>query len=286
MIHLDHLLHPVRSAKSAQRKIRQRIQKAIAQRQLHMIRRGQVDRCWCDGELLPFKWHASYGVCANCGCHVNRRPPLDLKELYSCDFYWRFMQETHGYPPIEARAELYKNDGRLAYWLQLIARYAAPQGTVIEVGCAPGVLLAELQTKGYKCIGVEPSPDTAHWVQTQMHVNVQAGLFPGMELPQCDVFMAFDVLEHSPRPVEFLQEVARLLNPGGFAIIQTPIERYGYEPPFGEAFGSAFKEYEHLFLFNNKAMEKLAARAGLEIIESKERLWLHHEICVLRKIGT
>jgi hypothetical protein len=80
-----------------------------------------------------------------------------------------------------------------------------------------------------------------------------------------------------------MQEVARLLNPSGIAIIQTPIERYGYNPPFGEAFTSAFKEFEHLFLFTKKAMEMLAERSGLEIIPADERLWLHHEICIFRK---
>jgi 2-polyprenyl-3-methyl-5-hydroxy-6-metoxy-1,4-benzoquinol methylase len=209
---------------------------------------------------------------------------MDLQQLYSSRLYWHIVQNCHGYPPIEQRADLYKRDGRLDYWLELIQRYGPPQGTVIEVGCAPGILLAELQAKGYKCIGVEPDEETANWIRQNMRVNVRAGLFPGVELPNCELFLAFDVIEHSPNPDQFMQEVARLLNPGGIAIIQTPIERYGYDPPFGEAFRSAFKEYEHLFLFANKAIEMLAERSGLEIIAADERLWLHHEVCVFRRL--
>jgi 2-polyprenyl-3-methyl-5-hydroxy-6-metoxy-1,4-benzoquinol methylase len=193
------------------------------------------------------------------------------------------MQKYYGYPPIESRSELYKRDGRLAYWLQLIHRYGPSQGRVLEIGCAPGILLAELQAKGYECIGVEPDKETANWIQQNMKVNVQTGLFPGVELPNCDLFLAFDVLEHSPSPDQFMLEVSRLLNPAGVAIIQTPVERYGYDPPFGEAFKSAFKDLEHLFLYSNKAMEMLAERSSLEVLALNERLWLHHEICVFRK---
>ena len=41
------------------------------------LRRDSVERCWCGGGLTPFRWHPSYGVCATCGCYVNRRPPAD-----------------------------------------------------------------------------------------------------------------------------------------------------------------------------------------------------------------
>lgn len=283
MIRLRHILHPVRSAKSLYHRASTAMYRRLAEHQFRNIRRGQRDRCWCGGELLPFKWHPGYGVCANCGCYVNRRPPIDLKGLYSSRLYWHIMQKYYGYPPIESRAELYKRDGRLDYWLHLVQRYGPPQGTVIEVGCAPGILLAELQAKGYQCIGVEPDEKTANWVRQNMKINVRAGLFPGIELPNCDLFLAFDVIEHSPYPDKFMREVGRLLNPGGIAIIQTPVERYGYNPPFGEKFKSAFKEFEHLFLFTNKAMEMLAERSGLEIVTLNERLWLHHEICVFRK---
>lgn len=283
MIRLASFLRPVHSAKSLYRWAGKIVFGVLASYQLRGISRGERDRCWCGGHLLLFRWHPSYGVCDNCGCYVNRRPPTDLQELYSSRFYWHLIQRCHGYAPIEARGDLYKSDGRLAYWLQLVSRYGPKRGRVVEVGCAPGVLLAELQAKGYECAGVEPDEETANWMRQNVGIPVQAGFFPGVELPKCDLFLAFDVIEHSPWPDQFVLEMARLLNPGGVAIVQTPVERYGYEPPFGEAFSSAFKEFEHLFLFTNKAMEELGRRSGLDIASLSERLWLHHEICVFRK---
>jgi hypothetical protein len=78
--------------------------------------------------------------------------------------------------------------------------------------------------------------------------------------------------------------ISKVLAPDGIAIIQTPIERYGYKPPFGEKFGDAFDDVEHLFLFSDKAIRMLAAKADLEVVSASERLALHHETCVLRKM--
>lgn len=277
------LTDPVGTARELHRRARRQVDRARAGWGLRRIPRCERRTCWCGALLARCRWHAAYGVCPSCGCFVNRRPPADLQTLYASQLYWHVMQRAYGYEPIEARGAQYRRDGRLEFWLGLIRRYGPRTGDVLEVGCAPGVLLAALQSQGYRCVGVEPDACTATWMQRTLGVQVRAGLFPGVHLGSCDLFLGFDTLEHSEQPEAFMREMARLLRPGGVAILQTPIERYGYEPPFGEAFESAFKDVEHLFLFTDRAMQLLAARAGLEVVSLEERLWLHHEICVFRK---
>lgn len=264
----------------------ERANRWLVERRLSRLRRGQRDHCWCGGGLLPFSWHPSYGVCEHCGTFVNRKPPLDLDQLYGSRLYWWMIQRYHGAPSLKNRSSLYRQDGRLDYWLGLIERFCPPQGNVIEVGCAPGILLAELQARGYKCIGVEPDKKTAIWIERNTGVHVIPGLFPDVDLPECDIFLAMDVLEHSAAPDKFMVGAARILTQGGVAIIQTPTERYGYNPPFGEKFKPAFNEYEHLFLFTPRAMVLLAEKAYLEIINDDERLWLFHEVSVFKKTMT
>ncbi|MEI9475038.1 MAG: class I SAM-dependent methyltransferase [Deltaproteobacteria bacterium] len=281
---LRYILHPIGCAKYLYRQVNAVVYRRLSEPQFRDIRRGQRDLCWCGGELLPFKWHPSYGVCADCGCYVDRRPPLqeELKRVYSLDLYWHKRQKWRGYPPLETRAELYRLDGRLDYWLRLIEKYGPVHGKVIEVGCAPGVLLAELQKRGYECIGIEVDAKVAEWIHHVMNVDVRDGLFPGVEAPACNLFLAFDVLEHSSCPKEFMCEVSRLLNPDGIAIIQTAIDRYDYNPPFGKRF-DMFDDIEHPFLFTDKAMQELARRAGLEVLNLEEGLSLAGEICIFRK---
>ena len=288
MIRLRHLLHPARSARTAARRLDDWIFKYRARRKFSGVRRGQRERCWCGGELGEFRWHASYGVCAACGCYVNRRPPLpeELARIYSFDLYWHTRQRLKGFPVIEQRPSNDRADGRVDFWLGLIERYAPARGRTIEIGAAHGVLLSELKKRGYECIGVEPDEQTAAFVRGNTGLDIRAGLFPDVALQPCDLFLAFDVIEHTLDPVNFLKGAAGLLVPGGIAILQSPIDRYGTKPPFAERFRDAFDDVEHLQLFTDRAMEELARRAGLEIVSASERLWLHHEIVVFRKPTT
>lgn len=235
--------------------------------------------------MLPFKRHPSYGVCVSCGCYVNRCPPLsdEIESFYSLNIFWQKQQRLKGLPTIEKRGEHYRADGRLEYWLKLVSQYGPSHGRVIEVGCAPGILLSELENRGYECIGVEAHRDTADWLKQQMKLDVRAGIFPDIELPSCDLFLAFDVLEHSSDPLSFMRKAAQLLIPGGVAIIQTCVDRSNETPPFGKRFKDAFDDIEHLFLFTDKAMRELARLSSLEVVSSSDGLWVMGEIYVFRK---
>jgi SAM-dependent methyltransferase len=251
------------------------------------IRREARDSCWCGGRLDPFPRHESYGVCSNCGCYVNRRPPAadDLARVYSLDLYWRRRQTAKGFPPIERRGALYRQDGRLDRWLELIEKYGPDSGQVVEIGCAPGILLEELQGRNFTCTGVEISEPVAEWMRDKLGIVVRSGFFPGVGgLPPCNLFLAFDVLEHSPCPDAFICEAANLLSPGGVAIVQTPVDRYDFTPPFGDRF-DMFDDLEHLFLFSDRGLELMAQRAGLRVVSLDERVWLAGEIAVFEKPG-
>jgi SAM-dependent methyltransferase len=281
------ILHPVRAGRYLAERARLAMAESQLRRDAAKVRRGTRERCWCGGDLRGFDSHPSYKICAACGTFVNIRPPLQesLAEIYSVQSYWRQRQKLKGHPTIEERAARYRADGRLDRWLELMKRYGPASGTVIEVGCAPGVLLQELAARGYQCVGVEINPDVAQWMRETTKLDVRSGFYPGgVELPPCDLFLSFDVIEHSPCPDEFLREAARLLRPGGAAVIQTAIERYNFTPPFGERF-DMFDDVEHLFLFTDLAMGKLAEAAGLQVVSLQERLWLAGEVAVFRKPG-
>lgn len=272
------------------RAIRRAVQRArhrSARREFRGIARGVRQSCWCGGELGSLRWQPGFGVCRSCGTYVNRFPPEPsaLAEFYSVDVYWRRVQRRSGLPPIEERAALYRSDGRLDVWLDLVRRFGPRGRRVVEVGCAPGVLLAELSARGYACTGVEISPDVAVWLRQATGLDIRGGAFPGVRLPECDLFLGFDVLEHSPEPVEFLRSAANLLAPGGVAIVQTPIDRYALDPPFGDRFVDLFDDVEHLYLFTDGAIRGLADRAGLEVVSLAESIWIGGEIGILRRPG-
>jgi len=284
-IRARHVLHPWRSLKSLYRIGTSRFYRRFFKDPFADVPRRDQKLCWCGGQLRPISWHHRYGVCDRCGSYVNMHPPVreELGRLYSMGEYWHARQRRKGHPPIENRQANDLKDGRVGYWLDLIDRFSKRRGLALEVGCGSGVLLTELQHKGYKCIGVEPDARTAEWIHENTGLDVRSGFFPDVDVPTCDLFLAFDVIEHSPDPIGFMEGISRVLAEDGVAIIQTPIERYGFEPPFGEMFSNAFDDVEHLFLFSDKAIGMLAAKAGLEVESASERLALHHEVCILKK---
>ena len=288
MLRARHLAHPIRSTGLAFRMLVQRVYRWRVERQFRTIQRESRDRCWCGGALRPFRWHASYGVCDGCGCYVNRRPPRleEFARIYSGACYWGDVSRMRGVPDLPARAALYAADGRLRHWLRLIETFAPAATRVLEIGCAPGALLAELQRQGRRCVGVEVEAWVAEWIREHVGLDVRCGIFPvaSLSLEPCDLFMAFDVLEHVPSPDAFLCEAAKLLTPGGVAIIQTPIDRNHSEPPFGAEASAVFDDVEHLFIFVDPAMTTLGARAGLEVVSLTEAPWHpRHELCIYRK---
>jgi len=233
---------------------------------------------------LPFEFNQDYGVCADCGCCVNRLPPApgELERLYSLDYYWRVMSRARKMPTIDERVDLYRSDGRLNFWLALVQKYGPSHGRVLEIGCAPGVLLAELQARGHQCVGVEPDKKTSEWISRKFGVDVRSGLFPAVELPGCDIFLALDLLEHVPDPEGFMKEAARLISDRGRAFIQTPIVRPGQQPPFGKQFEQVFDGLEHLFLFSSRGVKQLVERTGFRVVA--EECWKPmFEVIVLEK---
>lgn len=282
-IKLRHFKHPIRSGKALFRIVAWSLNKGKVTQQFDDIRRGKIEHCWCGGELKDFKWHKRYAVCTICGSYVNIEPPLpeEMSKIYSFDFYWHVVQKSNGLPSIEGRYKNDKSDGRIEFWKKLVKKYKIVPAKVVEIGCSYGGLLKELKEDGYEVVGVEPDERTAEWTCNNMGVDVRAGFFPGVELPKSDVFLAFDVLEHVADPQGFLKSAYDLLNTDGIAIIQAPIDRYTYKPPFGTRF-DMFNDLEHLFIYTDRAMEIMANNTGFEIVD-KDRVWLSGEIVVLQK---
>lgn len=291
MIKLRHILHPLRTTRNLYGRIQASASNKLTSWRMDRAYRGvthmEQQKCWCGGEIPPFKRSPNFGVCVECGCYVNRHPPRpeSLSEVYTFERYWRLRQKLYGLPPIERRADLYRSDGRVGYWLDLVRRHGPASGTVTEVGCSPGVLLAELERAGYKCTGVEPDEQTANWIRRTTGVEVRAGFFPGVSLPQCDLFMAFDVAEHVPDPLEFCKGISRILTPGGVAILQTPIEGRNFDNPFNGRL-DFFNDIEHFFLFSEKSIHNLAESAHLQIVAIEDAMTpagYLGQVCVLRK---
>ena len=106
--------------------------------------------------------------------------------------------------------------------------YLPQRKPVLEIACAPGVILKALYENGYDVFGIEPNKE---YFGNLWHQCPQAKLIHGY-FPECtkniesgffDYIIASDVLEHVDDYVGFIEEAHRLLSDGGKAIIMSPI---------------------------------------------------------------
>ncbi len=91
-------------------------------------------------------------------------------------------------------------------------------GSVLDVGCGNGLLLARFQARGWSAHGVDFSSWAEPFARRHGYVLHRATL-EGAGLPEgsFDVVTSTSTLEHVAHPYEHVREILRVLKPGGLA---------------------------------------------------------------------
>jgi len=112
------------------------------------------------------------------------------------------------------------------------AQLAPPDRPLLEIGCGEGYGTRWLAERFAPVAAVDIDASAAARAATRCaalpHCRVQA--YDGVRLPYPDGSMAtviaLQVIEHLPEPAVVLREMARVLQPGGMAMITTPNRAY------------------------------------------------------------
>jgi SAM-dependent methyltransferase len=113
----------------------------------------------------------------------------------------------------------------VARWTRAIAALPFHDGSVLDLGCAFGFTTRLLKRRGYDATGVDGSPayieraKRADPLGTYLVADATRVPLPDRSF---DGVLFLDVLEHLPDPQGAINEVARLLRPGGTLALSVP----------------------------------------------------------------
>jgi SAM-dependent methyltransferase len=111
--------------------------------------------------------------------------------------------------------------------LDLLESLTAP-GDLLDVGTHCGFFLRKARARGWRVLGLEPSPSSAQLAREQFGLDVKTATLEDAHLPDAsfDVVTLVDVFEHVGAPRPLLAEVRRVLRPGGRVFVKVPNVRY------------------------------------------------------------
>ena len=140
---------------------------------------------------------------------------------------------------------------------------------LLDVGCGAGNLLQAARKNGWNAQGLDVAPNSIKHVRS-LGFEVFQGELKQANFPtgHFDVITAAELLEHLPEPRQLLDEVARVLRPGGLFWTTTPHARGLSARVLGINWRCVWPP-EHLQLFSVSGLKNLLREVGFRNIRVK-----------------
>jgi 2-polyprenyl-3-methyl-5-hydroxy-6-metoxy-1,4-benzoquinol methylase len=202
-------------------------------------------------------------VCARCGLgRFHPSPgPEEVRAFYPDEYYGE--PGTKFQPPIERLVRLVG-----ARHIGFLSRNLAPGARVLDIGCGRGVLLGALADRGFEVHGVEISPEAARGADPRAEIRIASHVADaGYEGSTFDEVIIWHVFEHMSDPRGTLDEVHRILKPGGRVVIAVP----NFESAQARWTGAAWFHLDlprHLYHFPLSALRAMLSQAKFEVVSA------------------
>ncbi len=210
--------------------------------------------------------------CRQCGLVFNARPLNQdtLNEIYGEKYFQKgYFNNCHKAYAFRGQIKNYKK------YLRIINGFCPAKGRLLDVGCGKGVFLDVAAKDGWKVSGQDISPIAARHAKEQFSFPVFSGHLKSAPFlaESFDVVTMWDVIEHSDKPQEMLNDVLHFLKKDGLLFIwtlnqdclMTWIAYQFYKININFAVREIYIP-EHRFYFNQKTLAAILEKAKLKIL--------------------
>lgn len=130
-------------------------------------------------------------------------------------------------------------------------------GSLLDFGCGSGNLISYFSKSGFKCTGIDKSPDTIKFIKSEFkkkpHFNT-VKLLVGSELSlyslrnKFDIVVTSETLEHVKNPLKAVNGFYKILKPKGLCVVSVPAHTWLWDDTVDKYVGH-YRRYESDELF-------------------------------------
>ena len=238
----------------------EKVEQFAGQRILAMDPRTEKIRRPCaacgssDAQPLGIKNELDILSCRKCATVYTPYSPWYSSEYYYVSYY----PEASLSPPPFVQTRLEEITGEFAPYRQT--------NRLLDIGCGAGNLMLAARKNGWNAHGLDVSASAVNHVRS-LGFEVFQGELQQAHLPSAhfDVITAAEILEHLSDPRVLVEEVARLLRPGGLFWTTTPHARGLSARVLGLKWRCIWPP-EHLQLFSASGLKGLLRDVGFREI--------------------
>ena len=148
--------------------------------------------------------------------------------------------------------------------LQLISKFYKT-GNILDIGCGTGEFLNTCKNAKWQTLGIEPDPDARQMGIQNFGLDIrEEAELRNLNDASFDIITMWHVLEHVPKLNERVQELKRLIKPGGVIIIAVP-NCNSLDAKIYKENWAAYDVPRHLYHFTPKDVDSLFALHGMKI---------------------
>jgi 2-polyprenyl-3-methyl-5-hydroxy-6-metoxy-1,4-benzoquinol methylase len=155
--------------------------------------------------------------------------------------------------------------------VEVLNKYSPGKNNFLEIGASAGQFLYHIQDSFDSINAIELDSQCCKFVENKFQIETDNNYLEESKFyiqNKYNVVCAFQVLEHTPNPIDFLKTIYHVLEKGGIALIEVPNL---YDPLISvwsvPEYNTFYYHSAHNFYFSGQSLSIIAREAGFEILD-------------------